>query len=460
MLQSKIRQGLPSEIARPQASPFTGSLVRDESAFSGRGKLLFLSYAFPPAQMIASVRTWNMAKYLRRLGWEITVVTPHPSLWKHVGNAKEIETSLDRDGIRRILTGHRWRCLVPDYLNGWNQNLGWLAGGICRRIAGRLEIDSGIGWVQAAEKACSQLTSRDVDVILASGSPFAAFTLARRLSKKLHRPYVLDYRDPWTGNPDVARPATRLTIRREERLLTNCDAVTIVSNSWGVLMDRRFGLGSRLHVISNGYDPDELAGVKPHVFGHFAIVYAGTFYPPKRVVSPVMAALRRLEQDERAGDTEWYFHYYGGHGKHVMEEAKQCGVTERVIVHGKVERNETLSAIKGAGVAVVITSVVAEGDEEDKGMVTGKIFEAVGLGTPVLLVAPHGSDANTVVETTGLTGSFSGSDIEGMASFLSDAIRGQVPEPKDPQAYAWPNLAKAFDSLLRDVAALQRQGTR
>ena len=62
--------------------------------------------------------------------------------------------------------------------------------------------------------------------------------------------------------------------------------------------------------------------------------------------------------------------------------------------------------MKGAGVAVVITSVVESATPEDNGMVTGKIFEAIGLGTPTLLIAPAGSDANVVAETTGLARSF------------------------------------------------------
>ena len=168
-----------------------------------RPKLLFLACYFPPARAISSVRTWNIAKHLTRLGWDVTVVTLDPSLWRRAEHPEEVEASLEREGVRRILTDHSWRCLVPDQLNCWNQGLGWFAGGVCRRITRRLSIDSGVGWVKAVERACSTLTAKDVDVILASGSPFSAFKLAKRLSDRLGRPYVLDYRDPWTGRLPV-----------------------------------------------------------------------------------------------------------------------------------------------------------------------------------------------------------------------------------------------------------------
>ena len=109
-------------------------------------------------------------------------------------------------------------------------------------------------------------------------------------------------------------------------------------------MDRSFQLGSKLHVITNGYDPVELAGIKPYDFGHRAIVYTGNFYPPKRVISPILAALKRVNETMHGKDVPWLFHYYGGQGNHVREEAERFGVMEQVVLHGNVPRAEALGA--------------------------------------------------------------------------------------------------------------------
>jgi glycosyltransferase involved in cell wall biosynthesis len=212
-------------------------------------------------------------------------------------------------------------------------------------------------------------------------------------------------------------------------------------------MDRRFGLGSKLHVITNGYDPKELADVKPHNFGHFAIVYAGNFYPPKRVISPIMAALKRLLKEER----EWHFHYYGGHENHICEEAKRFEVMERVVLHGNVPRVEALSAVRGAGITVVITSVAEDIALEDQGIVPGKVFEALGLGTPILMVAPPGSDIEIIGKTIGLAQRCVGNDIDGIVSVLKNTMLGNVAVLKDPEDYAWTNIAQQLDSVLRTV---------
>jgi len=412
--------------------------------------LLFLACYFPPAVTIACVRTWNVAKYLTKLGWDITVVTPHPSLWRRVENLEETETLLEREGIQRILTGCQWRCLSPE-LKSRDQGLGRLIGGVCRVAARFLDLDREIGWINSAEQACSALTAQDVDLVLATGSPFATFGLAKRLSDKLGCPYVLDYRDLWTGHlhPRSALPNRQSTIKEEARLLADCASATIVSHSWRSDLESRFGHGSKLHVVTNGYDPERLEKVEPNHFGHFAIVYTGTFYPPIRTISPIMAALQQLKKMTDGKSHEWYFHYYGPYEHHVYTEATKYEVIDQVILHGRVPRSEALSAVRAANVAVVITSLAEEGTLADKGMVTGKVFESLGLGTPILSVAPSDSDVRTIVESTGSGRSFTARDIDGMASFLTDLMNGRITKPNVSQVYAWTNIAKKMDCILR-----------
>ena len=414
-----------------------------------RPRLLFLAYPFPPARVTASVRTGNIAKYLARLGWDVTVVTLDPSILRNVDDYGTVSTELDREGIKRILTGHRWRFLAPNNLKCWNQNLGWFTGGVCRSIARQIGIDKHVGWFKAAERACSTLSPKDVDAILATGTPFVSFRLAKRLSDRLGRPYVLDYRDPWTGNPHATRPSRRATIREEASLLEGCAAITIVSPSWAVALDRCFGVGAKLHVVPNGYDSGEMAAITPYDFGHCAIVYTGIFYPPKRIISPFLAALKRLKEALNEKSNGWYFHYYGTDETHVREQADRFGLNDRIVLHGRVPRCEALSAVKGASLAVVVTSVDEQGTLEDKGIVTGKIFDAIGVGTPVLLIAPTGSDATSITEATGLVKSFTGTDIQGMASFLKDVVCGQAPKPENIEVCSWTTLSKNLDAVLR-----------
>ena len=442
--------------SRLEASPGSRVGVRQkaEGPSRRRGRVLFLTYTFPPVRRSGSVRTWNIAKYLARSGWEVRVVTPDPAFMRYVEDPEATARALGEERIDRLLTDHRWTWLAADFVDCSNEGLAWLAGGICRRISRALGVERSVGWIKAAERACSSLTADEVDVILASGPPFSAFSLARRLSRRLGCPYVLDYRDLWSR--DIYDPAPG-AMREEASIVGGSAAVVTVSPSWGRILDGDFAVGARLHVISNGYDADHLATVVPQEFDHFAIVYAGTLFPPKRVITPVMAALRRLCDSESTRAKSWRFHHYGGgHRDHVQQEAERFGVADRVVLHGEVSRPEALSAVKGAGAAVVITSVAREAAAEDDGMVTGKIFEAIGLGTPTLLIAPSGSDAHAVADVTGLARGFTASDVDGIAGFLEMLVAGGSLEPGDPGAYAWGSLVRQLDGVLASSIELRR----
>ena len=434
----------------------TDQLAIGSKELKNRPRLLFLAYSFPPATAVACVRAWNIATHLARLGWDVTVVTLDPSIRRDVGDPEKVVTELDRTGIKQILTGHRWRFLWADGLKCWNQSLGWLTGGVCRILARYVGIDRHIGWIKEAERACSKLSPSDVDVILVSGSPFVAFRLAKQLSDRTGRPYVLDYRDPWTGNPHAGRPPRSATIREEASLLQGCAAVTVVSPSWGADLDQRYGVGAKLHVVTNGYDPNEMAAVKPHDFGHCAIVYTGNFYPPRRVISPFLTALQYLKEYSGKANAEWYFHYYGGEGNHVREQAAQLDLNDRIVLHGKVPRHEVLSAVKGASLAVVIVSIEEQASSDMAGMVPAKIYEAIGLETPVLLIAPNGSDATKVTASTGLVKSFTANDTHGMISYVKSVIHGEVPRSENIDTFSWQTIGRNIDAVLRQ--AVSRNG--
>lgn len=426
---------------------------------SHRPKLLFLACYFPPVQAIGAVRTGNMARYLARFGWEVTVVTPHSSVWRNADDIGKVSTELEREGIKRILTGHRWRCLVPNHLKCWDQRVGWVAGGVCRTIAQRLGVDMHVGWIKEAERACSNLSPKDVDLILVSGGPFVGFRLAKSLSVRLRRPYVLDYRDPWTQSRFVDRSPRPATVREEASVLQGCAAVTIVSPSWGTDLDQRYGVGKKVQVVTNGYDPDEMAAVKPYDFGHCAIVYTGTFYHPKIIISPFLAALKCLKESRNETNNEWYFHYYGVQEDYVRQQAAHYGLTDRVVVHGRVPRREALSAVKGANLALVISSIYEQSQLIDKGTIPGKIFEAIGFRIPVLLISPFDSDTRCLLEPTGLVKSFTGAKTQGMVSFLKEVVRGQALQPKNIESCSWTTISKNLDALLRGCLTSARVTT-
>lgn len=409
-------------------------------------QLLYLAHPFPPRGAIAGVRTGSTAKYLARLGWLVRVVTPDPLVMPSRTPRRQLPKPLD-EGIEILFTGHVGKWLLP----AWPvSTVGGRLLSIVRKAAGAFQIDRSIGWIPSTMMACRHLRPDDVDVILATGGPFSSFSLAERLSRRLGRPFVIDYRDFWTASPYMRRLPLGRVLNKERALLNASAAVTVVGPSMASTLQRRFDLACTPYVISNGYDPEELAAVRPTSFGHKAIVYAGRFYPPLGVITPVFRAMAVLLRGANARSmNNWRFHYYGRDNDLVRAAAHECAVSNYVELHGVVTRHEAIAAVAGAAADVVITSVSSDGSDSEAGIVTGKVFEAIGLGVPVLLIAPFGNDARVVVGKSPYSRCFVGGDTDGIAGFLREVIEHEIPRARPVESYAWPRIAKQLDAVLR-----------
>jgi glycosyltransferase involved in cell wall biosynthesis len=222
---------------------------------------------------------------------------------------------------------------------------------------------------------------------------------------------------------------------------------------------RGFGIeDSRLHVIPNGYDADEYAAVPAAQFDHFAIVYAGGLFPPNRRLDPFFESLKLWDAQGKAAP--WRFHYYGPYSELAAQSAQQCGVAERVQLHGRVPRHEVLSAVRGAQLTLIVSSVNEHGNNAEKNAITGKIFEPIGLGKPYLVIAPQGADVRDVAATAGGGAVFTGNQIGPMASYLAELAAGRAPPRRNPEAYAWQNLIRTLDSVLRSACGRPTRSSR
>lgn len=412
-------------------------------------KLLFLARAFPPSQSIASVRNKNVAKYLARRGWQVTVATVKPSLLDQSGTATNHPNALQESGIEYLYTDHKYRFLVPGFLRSRFQVSAPFMASIARRTALRLGIDNGIGWHAPLLRTLKMVNSAQFDIVLATGSPYKAFEAAARIAKRLECQFVVDYRDLWTNNPHRNRPLPSWIKKRESRLLELASAVLVVSPSMAVTLDREFGCGVKTHVITNGFDPDEFDRIPALRFESNAIVYAGGFYPPEGDIDPFMSALSILNVRSSTNCKNLKFHYYGPHGNYCLEKARSFNLEHLVVNHGMVDRSHVIAAIKGSRAALVITTISSVASTEHNGIITGKLFEPLGAGTPILLIAPKGNDARSIVEQTGAGRCFTGKQVSEIAVFIEELCAGKVKfATKNLIQFSWPQLAKRLDLVL------------
>lgn len=415
-------------------------------------RVLLVSWSFPPLKSIACVRLAAMAVELQRRGWQVSVLTPHAQLWSRVETDGSLEARVRQAGVRMISTGHDLRFLNPIWLHCKYRPSKWTFQGMSRGIARRMHLDTTIGWSVWLLRHANMFHSGDYDLVLASGPPFSAFRAAIRIARHVGCPYVLDYRDPWTlGYPHGPSSYPSWERRAEYHIAAKAAAALFVSENQRLQAISGFPhYDGKAHVVPNGFDPEDRE-VPPLISAQRALVYAGSFYPPNISAEPIMRALRLIHSENILPRNAWKFHYYGANGDHVREEAMRHDVAHLVVGHGEVPRVEVLSALRGAHVAIVITNNAQRCDAAGRGIITGKVFEAIGLGTPVALIAPEDSDARDLILKYNLGESFTGVEHVLLATYLARMLSGPRRPHNGAPDFEWPAIGDRVDAICRNA---------
>lgn len=250
---------------------------------------LIITHDFPPAGGPGVQRVLKFVKYLPDFGWQPVVLTAAPeacavrdeTLTQDVPAGTPIYPVADPDVNRLRPAFNRLR--LGKVLSAINVAL--------------MLPDANLFWARNARTAARQIVAQyQPAVMLSSSPPASAHILARWIHRQFAVPWVADFRDPWSENPQTPYyPGYRALNRRmENSVLSHCDHVTTVSEPW-VDMFRRLSPRPHGHValIENGYDERDVVRLPPPRTDRFSITYAGTF---SRLVRPdaFITAVTRL----------------------------------------------------------------------------------------------------------------------------------------------------------------------
>mgnify|MGYP000203407985 CR=1 FL=1 len=409
-----------------------------------KGTILFVAAEFPPLNTVATIRNWNLATQLARRGWNVTVLTIPPSLWRHRNDDHPVLTGPALPNLHFIHAPPPLAWLNPQLYSATTRSS--IASLVDRLLSQHLPLSAlpVHAWYFTARRAACAHMHSSPHVVLGSGGPLlASFLLAYSFARRYRIPYVLDYRDLWTvGNPHKRTLHNSWQRPIERHIAKRAAAIVTVSHPLLRTLRDAFRLDEdRLHVITNGYNPAQLNAITPLDFPEPAIVYAGTLYPPIRTLEPLFAALQFLDRPQ----FHWRFHYYGPQVDLVERHAAPYGLLPRIVCHGKVPWSRAVAALKGAHCAVAVVSVRND-TAEDQGILTGKLFELLGLGVPILLIAPTNAEARQFLFGHGQA--YSAQQVREIADYLYSLIGSERKRYSPPQECSWDTLGTIWDSLL------------
>lgn len=380
------------------------------------------AYYFPPLGGGGVQRTAKYVKYLPSEGFDPIVVTgtTRGFFLRDAGLSRDVPPgTLIRRARALPLQTAQWK------LDGLLRR----AGVPTRLVNEALWPDNHIGWLPAAVLGgLRAVRDHQPEVLYSTSSPTTAHVAALIVHKLTGLPWVADFRDSWLFNPldpmtKSYAPLSRASEALERKVVEEASYVTFADETMeacGLARD-----DPRRVVIYNGVDPDDLLPLAP-AHGQlpnqrFLLSYVGSFYG-SHDGAETFAAIRRLmdrgELDPRAFELRIV-----GHAEIERRKLESLPVT----FTGYVSHEQALAEMARA-------SVLLYSRPPDDRVLSGKIFEYLCSGRPVLSVAHTESLASKLVAELGAGWCADVRDVESVTRSLREVLaewqRGELdPRP-------------------------------
>ena len=378
-------------------------------------KVLIISFAFPPSNVIGAVRVGKLARYLDCRGHDLRVLTADfgedQSLPLEISPDRVVYTEY-RERQHWIAQMARWLCghaTVPagDRSEAPPPRDGAAARSLRqtlrRHYLGLIHIpDMRADWVTTAIPAGRELLKKwKPDIIFASAPPNTGLMVANRLARAHKVPWVADFRDLWVDNPYYSEPGWRKRIDAilERRILQGAAGLVTVSPIWAEQLRRRHG--KDVTVVYNGYAEEDFPplaqrtepGAQRTDPGEsLTIRYMGSIYRGFRDPSALFSAIALLPDQLR---TRIKVEFFSDEGDAILDAAKARRVENAVAIKPRIPYRQALELQMNSDVLLSLQS----NDKRDEGNLPAKLFEYLYARRPILFIGyERGIAAQLVIE--------------------------------------------------------------
>jgi glycosyltransferase involved in cell wall biosynthesis len=385
-------------------------------------KVLLVTLYFPPAGGGGVQRPLKLAQYLPALGIETHVLAPDDPKWVHRDIELRVPTQAWVHRVRYV--GPRARKPAEELraADGLERAL-VQASVTARRL---LVPDASVTWNVTAIPAAIRIVRREgIDVVITTSPPGSIHFVGAAVQRATGARWLADLRDPLVANPhrraDTAATRARQAANKQlARLVARrADAVSCVSEA---IADEVRELDPRgiVRTIANGCDFDDFAGLEYRPAERFRITHTGSFFG-KRDPRPFLQALHdsgldvvaRFVGDFRSSDREW---------------AESLALGDRLELIDYAPRGESLRLQRDSEALLLL---VPDAGGRGKGVLSGKVFEYLAAGRPILAVVPPDGAAARLIRETDAGVVVAPDDIEGIRAALKSLhgrfVDGGVP---------------------------------
>lgn len=390
-------------------------------------KALIVTYYWPPSGGAGVQRPLKFAKYLPQFGIDpfiLTVENPtYPILDESLAADIPEEASVFKTktiepfSIYAKLTGRSVEDSTKPTIE-LKTSASWKAK-LSAWVRANLFIpDARAGWLLTARsKAASLADQFNIDTVITTGPPHSVHFVGKHAKEKCNLQWIADFRDPWTGvYYNKLMPRTRVTADIDERLersvLRGADEVVVISETMAEIqqqiVDRSY------NVIPNGFDPDdfefdqqdeELSDTDKLTIRFVGSVRDGA------IPDGFLKALARLDDP-----TKFKMEFIGNHHPSLQEWIDKLELSNVVELISYVPHDEAIRAMCTADLLLLSISKTP-GSEL---ILTGKLFEYLGSGRPILFLGATNGDAAKVIQQAGQGVCFEHEQVDKIMAFLNE----------------------------------------
>lgn len=403
-------------------------------------------------------RWLKFAKYLPQFDWEPVVVTVDPkkatypvldnSLQEEIGeNLKVVKTdSSEWFSFYKNVSGSK-KVPYAGFANEKNRTT--LKQRVARFIRGNFFLpDPRRGWnIHALNAAREIIHSSKIDCIITTSPPHSTQLIGQALSKEFNIPWVADSRDPWTEiyyykqfYPTIF--AHRNNLRMERSILKHADSIITVGPSLKKLFAGKIeGDDSKITVLTNGYDEDDFLELPEQGKDRFIVTYVGTMSD----IYPIDVFLEGFK----------------GFLKKSPGALFRCigtispGQRQKIMTLPE-ENYELIPYVKHRMAIEFMSSsdallLIIPSSANNQMIVTGKIFEYLAVGRPILFLGPLDSDGAHIIESGGSGATISYKDNEKIFEKLIEWEKN-APKIQSNPDYERKAITQKLAGLLNDLS--------
>jgi len=432
-------------------------------------KVLVIAYHFPPGGGPGVQRVLKHVTYLRDFGWTPIVLTVKDgdfpardeSLLNKIPSDVRVERVpiIEPYDIYRKFMGRKGAAVDVNVNKSSDQRSGWKER-LSEFIRATFFIpDARIGWLRAATARAVELINEEgIQAIYSSSPPYTCALIGRNTKRKTGLPWVAGFRDPWTEfltTPDRWFLPAAIDRSLERTCFTEADQVEC---AWQGIIEDALGKYPQLdrtkfHHVPNGFDSADFPLVEYRRNDVFTITYTGSMYG-RRTPRALLEALKLLLDQGRLQPSDLHLRFVGRFGDEVHEMLKASPFWPSVELIGYVPHGESIAHLMRSEMSLLIVDEAKESAE----IVPGKVYEYMGVGRPILALAPEGSAIEALIRETGTGFSRPQSDLPGIAEALMTAIdrwKGAQaisdPDPDKVKSYERRESARQLAHILDSI---------